>query len=86
MEVNREYLNEFCEAHRVFSNGYLAGRSKEIIKYYFGVPAEKLNENKITNINQLEEVIKNFGKEPSEADQDSNKELEELGKTLEAIN
>lgn len=86
MEINKEYLKEFCETYGIFSNGYLTRRPKTIINYHFGVPTEKLNEKKITNLNQLEEIIKNFGKEPSEADQDSNRDFQELNYTFESIN
>jgi hypothetical protein len=86
MEVSKEYLKDFCETHGIFSNGYLTSRPKTIISYYFGVPAEKLNENKITSINQLEEIIKNFGEEPSEADKDSNKYFQEISNTLDVFN
>ncbi len=86
MEISKEYLKDFCETHGIFSRGYLTKRPKTIINYYFGVPTEKLNENKITSLNQLEEIIKNFGEEPSEADQDSNKYFQELSDTFNVIN
>ncbi len=82
MEINLEYLNEFCEFYGIFSKKYLTGRQKSLVNYHFGVPIGKLNKAKITNINQLEKAINEFGKTPSDADKDSDKEFREINNMI----
>jgi hypothetical protein len=76
MGINLEYLNEFCEENRIFSTKYINNQNKHKIEYYFGVPKERLVE--ISNINQLEEKINEFGESPSQADKDFDEEINKI--------
>jgi len=78
MKVNRDYLNDFCEQNNIFLNKYINTQGKHKIIYYFGVPKKRLN--RISDINQLEKRINEYGKSPSNFDIDLKIEAEELGK------
>jgi hypothetical protein len=76
MKVNLDYLKEFCNYHFIFPDETLSEENIDKLNYNFGIEKSKLF--LIKSINDLEEMINKYSQLPTEADEDTNRELVEM--------
>ncbi len=72
MKVNREYLNEYCKHNEINFKGQLSLKKISKIAKDFGVNKKLLKFPR--DLNELERIINQYGKIPSNSDLEINSE------------
>ncbi|MCK5624364.1 hypothetical protein KAI04_00810 [Candidatus Pacearchaeota archaeon] len=72
MIINKEYLEEFCEHHNIFTEKTISEEKISKLNYYFGVDIFYLSS--IKNLPELEKIINKHSQSPIEANEDLNHE------------
>jgi hypothetical protein len=71
--ISKSYLTDFCKVNSINIGEGISDYQKQKIFHYFGVSRKNLEG--INNINQLEKVINEHGKIPTEVDEQIRQEV-----------